>query len=79
MELHYNLAEQANRHHASKDHGVERKANWNAFCTRVYEDRQANEEQATLERRSDVVFEDNQESASEDEDDQLDPKFFNEK
>ncbi len=32
MELHYNLAEQGNRHHASKEHGVERKANWYAFC-----------------------------------------------
>jgi len=79
MELHYNLAAQGNRHGASKEHGVERKADWHAFCQLVYEDRQANEEPATLERRSDVVFEDNQDIASEDEDDQLDPRFFNEK
>jgi hypothetical protein len=45
----------------------------------VYEDRQANEQQATQDRRGDVVYGDTQASESEDEAESLDPKFFNEK
>ena len=80
LELHYNMQSQKSRHHPSHDHGIERKATWKVFMNLVLEDRQANEQQATEERRGNVVYGDGNPPASdsEDEAESLDPKFFNE-
>jgi hypothetical protein len=81
MELHYNMQSQKSRHHPSYDHAKDRKDTWRVFMDLVLEDRQANEQQATLGRRGDVVYGVGNPTASESEDEaeSLDPKFFNEK
>ena len=84
MELHYNLKEQAARHGGRKDDNTERTKEWQVFCALVFQDRDDNEEQATLDRGIAVT-----DSAANDDDDEeddeddavpaCDPKYFKRK
>jgi hypothetical protein len=84
LELHYNLKEQAARHRGTKDDNTERTKEWQVFCALVFQDRDDNEEQATLDRGIAVT-----DSAANDDDDEeddeaeavpaCDPKYFKRK
>jgi hypothetical protein len=84
MELHYNLKKQAARHRGTKDDNTARTKEWQMFCALVFQDRDDNEEQATLDRGIAVT----DSAANDDEDDEddeadsvpaCDPKYFKRK
>ena len=83
LELHYNLQKQMARHKANKSHNTARTEEWQVFCGLVFQDREENEKQATLERAgigdASDVQNDNEEDDDEDAVPACDPKFFQRK
>ena len=83
MELHYNLQKQMSRHKPNKSHNTARTEEWQVFCGLVFQDREENEKQATLERAGNGAASDVQNDNDEDDDDDAvpacDPKFFQRK
>jgi hypothetical protein len=82
MELYCALREQGYGHKPLHGNGELRIVLWKTFCGLVYGDRQANEEAATLARRSGVpdgAAQNDDDSDDDDDDDDdaaCDPKFF---
>ena len=71
------------RHKANKSHNTARTEEWQVFCGLVFQDREENEKQATLERAgigdASDVQNDNEEDDDEDAVPACDPKFFQRK
>jgi len=80
LELHYNLQKQMARHKANKSHNTARTEEWQVFCGLVFQDREENEKQATLERAGNGPASEVQNDNEDDDDDDAfpacDPKFF---